>query len=60
MTYAPLIISREGDGQQVVRAPRTTDALGHALRGAFDDRAGLPDDMARLLRQMDSIPRRLH
>jgi hypothetical protein len=58
MTYAHLIISREEDGRQIVRRPRLTDVIGYALRGAFDDGPALPDDMARMLRQLDAVPSR--
>ncbi len=60
MTYAFLTISREEEGRQIVRRPRVTDVIGHALRDAFDDRVGLPDDMAKLLRELDAAPGRLH
>lgn len=53
MTYAFLSISREPEGPQVVRRPRATDVIGQALRGAFDTRNALPDDMARMVRQLD-------
>jgi len=36
-----------------VEAPRASDAIGSALRNAFRDECGLPDDMAALLRQLN-------
>jgi hypothetical protein len=39
----------------VVRSPRSTDALGHSLRGAFGD-TGMPDDMLILLGKLDRLP----
>lgn len=60
MTYAFLSISREEDGRQVVRAPRKTDALGYALRGAFGDSVSMPADMARLLERLDAKTDRPH
>lgn len=36
-----------------VRAPREGDAIGFALRNAFDRDLGLPDDMAMMLQQLD-------
>jgi len=57
MTSASLFIDRAG-GEQIVRPPRVTDDVGTALRGAFPAGAGLPDDMAELLRKLnrDSRP----
>lgn len=60
MSYAFLTIKREEGGQQVVRRPRATDVIGHALRGAFDEANGMPEDMARMLRELDAIPHRLN
>ena len=60
MTYSFLTIGREVEGQHVVRRPRVTDVIGHSLRGAFDDGLGLPDDMARLLRELDAAPYRVN
>ncbi|MBY8826803.1 hypothetical protein [Hephaestia mangrovi] len=37
-----------------VERPRASDAVGGALRNAFDRDCGLPADMIRLLRRMDS------
>jgi hypothetical protein len=50
MSALSLSVSREGE--QVVRRPRATDAIGAALRGAFGCPA-LPEDMARLVRRLD-------
>ncbi len=60
MTYAFLTIKREENGQQVVRRPRATDVIGHALRGAFDDVHAIPDDMAIMLRRLDAMPHRFN
>jgi len=60
MTYAFLTISREEEGRQIVRRPRVTDIIGHALRGAFDESLGLPDDMVRMLRQLDAAPNQMN
>ncbi len=60
MTYAFLTIRREENGQQVVRRPRATDVIGHALRGAFDDTHSIPDDMMMMLRRLDAMPHRLN
>jgi len=39
-----------------VEAPRAGDAIGGALRGAFERDLGLPDDMAAMLRRLDRNP----
>lgn len=41
-------------GDYVVRTPRPTDALGHALRGVFND-TPLPDDLQALLDRLDRV-----
>ncbi|GKS02382.1 hypothetical protein [Sphingomonas aquatilis] len=46
----PVEKSRQGD--YVVRRPRSTDALGHSLRGAFGS-PGIPDDFEVLLKRID-------
>jgi hypothetical protein len=51
MTSASLCVERAG-GEQVVRPPRPTDAVGAALRDVFPTGVGLPDDMAALLRRI--------
>jgi hypothetical protein len=60
MSYAFLTIKRDQNGQEVVRLPRVTDVVGHALRSAFDDPAITPDDMACMLRKLDQVPHRLN
>lgn len=42
-------------GDYVVRHPRSTDALGHTLRGAFGD-TDVPDDMLDLLGKLNRLP----
>lgn len=37
----------------VIDRPRASDAIGDALRGAFDRDNGLPADMMRLLKKID-------
>ncbi|WP_165800878.1 MULTISPECIES: hypothetical protein [Bacteria] len=46
----PVEKSRQGD--YVVRRPRSTDALGHSLRGTFGC-SDLPEDFAMLLKRID-------
>lgn len=36
-----------------VEAPRASDAIGRALRGAYERDLGLPEDMARMLRSLN-------
>lgn len=55
MTYALHMINRDENGRQTVRGPRVTDIIGYALRGAFDEPRGLPDDMVRMLQQIDRV-----
>jgi hypothetical protein len=54
MNADPQSVEKSRQGDYVVRRPRSTDALGHALRGAFVNSA-TPDDMARLLQRIDCI-----
>ena len=44
--------ARQGD--YIVRRPRSTDALGHALRGVFGD-TPLPDEFMVLLHRLDRV-----
>ncbi|WP_332755447.1 hypothetical protein [Sphingomonas sp. LB2R24] len=60
MMYSSLTIKRETDGQQIVRRPRVTDAVGDVLRNAFGEQDGLPADMARLLRHLDETGQSFH
>jgi len=38
-----------------VEAPHASDAIGLALRCAFENESGLPDEMARMLRELDGL-----
>ncbi|MES3043480.1 hypothetical protein [Sphingomonas faeni] len=60
MTYSFLTISREAEGQHVVRRPRPTDVIGTSLRDAFGPQPRLPEDMERLLRSLDGAKIRHH
>lgn len=55
-----LSIDHDKDGAQIVRRPRSTDAIGHALRGAFGEGCGLPDEMVVMLRRLDQTPAKLN
>jgi len=37
-----------------VEAPRASDAIGLALRGAYERDLGLPEDMAKMLRRLNA------
>ncbi|RYD64101.1 MAG: hypothetical protein EOP58_10170 [Sphingomonadales bacterium] len=44
-----------------VEAPQASSAVGMALRCAFDQESGLPEDMVRLLRQLNrTVTQRAH
>ena len=54
MTLAAHHPEKQRRGDYVVRPPRATDTIGHTLRGIFGDH-GVPEDMARLLGQLDRV-----
>lgn len=54
MTTNPHPADKGRRNDYVVRRPRATDALGHALRGVFDS-APLPDDLSMLLKRLDRV-----
>lgn len=55
MTALPISSAKaRGHCGVAVERPRASDAIGTALRNAFDREAGLPSDMARLLRCLDA------
>ena len=41
-----------------VERPRASDAIGLALRNAYDDGIGLPDDMRALLQRLNGADTR--
>lgn len=43
-----------------VEAPRASDAIGLALRDAYERDLGLPDDMAAMLRSLNGTPTPIH
>lgn len=45
---------KAAQGDYIVRTPRPTDALGHALRDVFHD-TPLPNDLLTLLRRLDRV-----
>ena len=47
------LLRQNGSGRGYrVEAPRVSDAIGLALRDAYDGDLGLPEDMAAMLRQL--------
>lgn len=52
MNADPHAVEKSRQGDYVVRRPRSTDALGHTLRGAFGS-PDMPDDFATLLKRID-------
>jgi hypothetical protein len=52
MTCASILMIDDSD-DQIVRAPRTTDAIGMTMRDVFGNLGSLPDDMRRLLQRLD-------
>jgi hypothetical protein len=54
-----LVIQRE-NGEQVVRLPRVTDAVGSALRRVYGEGGHLPHEFDRLLHDIDRVSRRHH
>jgi hypothetical protein len=56
---ANLVIQRD-NGEQVVRMPRATDAVGSALRNVYGEGGGIPHDLAMLLRDIDRASQRSH
>lgn len=60
MSYAFLTIKHAEDGRQFVDRPRTTDIIGHTLRGAFDATNGATPEILHLLKRLDAIPYRLN
>jgi hypothetical protein len=43
-----------------VEAPRASDAIGLALRDAYERDLGLPEDMAKMLRSLNGTPTPIH
>jgi hypothetical protein len=52
---APRSPSRQRDSGYWVEAPRTTDAIGFALRDTYADDRDLPEDMRDLLSQLSTL-----
>ena len=53
MTWSTNLVVDKPSGEQVIRRPQQTDAIGASLREAFAAGAGLPEDMAAQLRHLD-------
>lgn len=54
MTSGITLVIDTGKGEQIVRKPLPTDALGMTLRDAFGEGADLPNEMVVLLRRLES------
>ena len=55
MTLSTNLVVDKPSGEQIVRRPRRTDAIGASLREAFAAGAGIPEDMAALLSKLDRV-----
>lgn len=55
MTSGITLVIDTGRGEQIVRQPLPTDAIGVTLRDAFGPGADLPSEMVILLRRLDSV-----
>jgi len=54
MTYTPArSATTASQPAYQVEAPRASDAIGYALRGAFDRDLNLPEDMTAMLRWLN-------
>ncbi len=60
MTFATSLVIQRDNGEQVVRMPRATDAIGHSLRSVYGEGAGIPPQWESLLRDIDQVSRRHH
>lgn len=54
MSWSTNLMIDNGRGEQVVRRPRASDAVGSALRDSFRVGGGLPEDMLAVLRRLDA------
>lgn len=55
MTPGITLVIETGRGEQVIRQPLATDAIGATLRDAFGTGTDLPGEMVVLLRRLDSV-----
>lgn len=53
MTRSSSSLEKNGPTAYQVAAPRASDAIGLALRDAYERDYGLPDDMAQMLRRLN-------
>ncbi len=60
MIFATSLVIQRDDGEQIVRMPRATDAIGQSLRSVYGEGAGIPPQWAPLLRDIDRVSRRHH
>jgi hypothetical protein len=55
MPWSTSLVVDEPSGEQVIRRPQRTDAIGASLREAFGTGASLPEDMTSLVVKLDNI-----
>jgi hypothetical protein len=60
MFCATDLVTQRDNGEQVVRTPRATDAVGSALRNVYGENSGIPHDLSVLLRKIDQVSYRHH
>lgn len=58
MSWANSLVIDKANGEQVIRRPLATDAIGVALRDTFGTFTAPPDDMLKLLHRLDAPPAR--
>jgi hypothetical protein len=58
MQWSNSLMIDKPSGEQVVRRPRCTDAIGTSLREGFGTGPSIPEDMLLLLGKLDGACRR--
>lgn len=58
MTRSSSSLEKNGSAAYQVAAPRASDAIGLALRDAYERDYGLPEDMAQMLRRLNGASTR--
>ena len=60
MTFATSLVIQRDNGEQIVRMPRATDAIGQSLRRVYGEGADIPLQWVPLLRDIDLVSRHHH
>jgi len=60
MTFATSLVIQRDNGEQIVRMPRATDAIGQSLRRVYGEGADIPPQWVPLLRDIDRVSRHHH